>query len=134
MASIAWLASPYLSLLVLRRWRWSRNVIAGHSALTVPAGWVAVLVLALAVLGAWSLPLPVLAACAALSGAAMLLPGRGGEDDDDAEDDDEPRPPEIDWDDFDDRRRRWGEPRTGPPVAPRSARRAPSRSAWWTSA
>ena len=113
MASIAWLTGPYLSLLVLRRWRWSRACVARHSGLTLPLGWVAVLTLSTALVGLWDAPAPVLAVCAASSGLSMLTPRRRDGDDHRPDDGtpDDPPPPGLDWIAFDGLRREWARER-----------------------
>ena len=106
MRELAWLTTPYLSMLVICRSDRIARHVASHTALTLPVGWVAVLALCGTVLRLWSLPLPVVALCAVLSGLAMTTSGRGRNDGPDPDDDDEP-PPGVDWDDFDRLREEW---------------------------
>jgi hypothetical protein len=120
MSSIVWLAAPYLSVLGFFAWPRTARFIAPHTAVTLPVGWAAVLALAAALVGLWSPPLPVLAVCAALSGLAMLTPGRGNDGPDRGRDEDDGEPPPIDWDVFDDVRHRWD-------AASRRARRPRAR-------
>jgi peptidoglycan/LPS O-acetylase OafA/YrhL len=116
MGNAVWLAAPYLSLLVIWKWRALGCRIPDRTALTLPVGWVAVVGLLAAVAGLWAPPVPVLALLGALSGLAMLTAGRG---DDGSDGDDDPRPSPLDWERFDAARRRWGrDPRTGPVRSP----------------
>ena len=105
MATPIWLVAPYVSVLVICKWAPVARHVATHTAWTLPLGWTAVLALFGAVLGLWSLPLPAVAVCAALSGFAMITGriGPGGEGP--RGDDDAPSP--VDWDEFDVARRRW---------------------------
>ena len=104
---LAWLAAPYLSMLVICTSPRLGRHVARNTAWTLPLGWVAVLALATAVLGLWSPPLALMALCAALSGLAVLT--TGGRDDGRGPDgwDDEPPAPVVDWDAFDRARRAW---------------------------
>ena len=117
MQNAAWLATPYLSMLAITRWRPLGRRVAGHTAITLPIGWAAVVVLFGALVEAWVVPLAAMLAAAGLSGLAMLLSGGGG-DDGGSEPDDDP-PPLFDRDRFDDPRSRSGRfRRTGPVRTP----------------
>ena len=118
MANIAWLAAPYVSMWLIFRSGPLARAVAGHTALTLPIGWIAVLALLAGLLHLWEPPVVLMAVCAALSGLSMISQGPDpGDDDDDPEPDDEP-PPLIDWDAFDAARRDWQRGRT--PRPPRS--------------
>ena len=112
MATVAWLISPYLSMLVICRSRPIARRVAQHTAVTLPVGWIAVLVLSSTLLGLWAPPFAVLAICAALSGLSVMTSRTRGDDDGRQPDDPEDPPPGVDWDAFDAARRRWG--RVGP--------------------
>lgn len=120
MQTAAWLASPYLSTLVICRTPWIGRRVAGHTALTLPVGWAAVLALLAALVDLWSPPLAVMLLCAALSGLAMIVAGPGRDDDGPGpEDDGPPPPPTVDWDAFDGARRSWErDRRQGPTRSP----------------
>jgi hypothetical protein len=121
MHNAVWLAAPYLSMLAITRWRPLGRRVAGHTAITLPFGWAALVVLFGALVQAWALPLAAMLAAAALSGLAMLLSG-GGEDDDDPFEPDDDLPPLFDWDGFDSTRNRSGRfRRTGPVRTPSGA-------------
>ena len=107
MGELAWLVTPYLSMLMICRSRPISRQVARRTVITLPVGWIAVLALCASVVGLWSPPLPVVALCALLSGLAMTTPGRGRDDWREPEDDDEPPPPGVDWDEFDRLRRAW---------------------------
>lgn len=109
MARVLWLAFPYLSLMTLCRCAPVTRLVGGHPRLTLPLGWLALLVLFAAVLGLYTISLPVAMLCGAVSGLSMLTPRSGGDDDGGGGDDgpsDDP-PPGIDWDAFDAARRAW---------------------------
>lgn len=119
MQNAAWLATPYLSMLAITRWRPLGRRVAGHTAITLPIGWAAVVVLCGALVEAWAVPLAAMLAAAGLSGLAMLLSGGGGGDDDGGIEPDDDPPPLLDWDRFDDPRGRSGRfRRTGPVRTP----------------
>lgn len=108
MSPAVWLAAPYLSVMLICRWPVAGRRVAAHTAITLPLGWLAVLGVFGAVVGAWTLPLPVLAVLGGLSGLAMLTAAPGDDEDDGGgEDDDEDPSPELDWDRFDEERRHW---------------------------
>ena len=114
MAEIAWLATPYVSMwMIFRSGRMARLVV-GHTALTLPVGWIAVLALLAGLLRLWSPPLALMVVCAALSGLAMISEGPGPDDDDDDPEPEPEPPPLIDWDAFDAARRGWQRDRPRP--------------------
>lgn len=124
MPAAVWLAAPYVSMLLICRIPAVGARVAGHTALTLPVGWLAVLGVFGAVAGAWHPPLWTIAVLGALSGLAMIVTG-GGEDDNGGEGrdpEDEPPPPATDWDAFDRARSRWE--RVGPRLSPRPERSA----------
>ena len=121
MQNAAWLATPYLSMLAITRWRPLGRRLVGLTPITLPLGWAGVIVLLGALLRIWTVPTAAMIAAAAVSGLAMLLAGRGDDGDDPIDPDDDP-PPLADRDRFDGPRNRSGRfVRTGPVRTPSGA-------------
>src|SRR3954465_7136312 len=100
------LAAPYLSVLTICRLAPVGRQVSRHAAGTLPVGWAAGVGLLAPLLGGGAPPRWAIAACAALSGLAMMTPGDWRDDDGPEEHDDDP-PPMSDWDAFAAARRRW---------------------------
>lgn len=116
--AVVWLAAPYLSLLAICRSPRLARRVAGHTVLTLPVGWAAVLGLFAMVVELWAPPLPLTLALAVLSGLAMVTSGPPDDDGPDEDEDETPSPP-VDWDAFDAARSGWDR-RRRPRPSPRT--------------